>query len=123
MEEGEDLRLKIEDWRLELLQNQPNPFHHSTVIRYTLPAIGDKHSAVSKRGNILVRLVVYDISGQLIETLVNESQEPGVYQLPMTSYQLPGSGIYFYRLQISQPPFNKGGKGDFTQTQKMVLLK
>jgi hypothetical protein len=48
-----------------------------------------------------------------VETLVDEKQEPGVYQLPVTSNQLPGSGVYFYRLKA----------GDFTDSKKFVILK
>jgi hypothetical protein len=87
-----------------LSQNYPSPFHHTTLIRYILPNI---------EKNIPVRLAVYDITGRLLETLVNEVQEPGVYQLPISSNQLPASGIYFYRLKA----------GDFTSTRKMIYLK
>jgi len=68
-----------------------------------------------------VRLSIYDITGRLVETLVDKDQEPGFYQVEWDGKN-QGSGIYFYRLQISQTPLDKGGKGDFIETKKLVLL-
>jgi len=99
IEEDTDLRFEISDFRL--MQNAPNPFHSSTMICFTLPASG------------FTSLKIYDITGRLVETLVNESQEPGVYQLPITIHQLPSSGIYFYRLET----------GERKYTRKMILIK
>jgi len=119
VEENSDFRFQISDFRL--FQNNPNPFHSTTLIRYQIPQT--PFNKGGERG-ISVRLAVYDLTGRLVETLVNEPQEPGVYQLPITSHQFPGSGIYFYHLQIPQPPLLKGEqKGDFTQTRKMILLR
>jgi len=53
----------------KLHQNYPNPFNPSTNIRYELPKSG------------FVRLVVYDILGKEIETLVNEKQTAGTYEV------------------------------------------
>jgi len=101
--------------------NQPNPFHSATIIRYTIPAFSNQPSADS-RSLTAVRLSIYDISGRLVKTLVDESQEPGVYQLPISNHQFPGSGIYFYPLQIPLPPLLKGEqKGDFTSTKKRSI--
>lgn len=88
-----------------LLQNYPNPFNPSTTIKYE----------VSKIQNI--KLVVYDILGKEIATLVNEIQKPGVYEIQfpdnlITINRLP-SGVYFYKLT----------SGDFTETKKMALIK
>ena len=86
--------------KLELKQNQPNPFHHSTVIGYLIPESGS------------ITLKVYDLTGSLIETLVNETQKPGVYHVQWEGKD-QASGIYFYRLQ----------SGDFTATKKLILLR
>ena len=100
-------------------QNQPNPFHHSTVIRYQIPlpplTKGDRGGF-----KIPVSLAIYDITGRLVETLVHGMQEPGVYQLPIASNQLPGSGIYFYRLTTR---FGHNDSSPYTITKKMTLIR
>ncbi|MCH7760403.1 T9SS type A sorting domain-containing protein [candidate division TA06 bacterium] len=92
-----------------LLQNQPNPFHSTTLIRYVLPAVSSQ---------LRVRLEVFDLTGRMVDILVDEPQEPGVYQIqwegkdPASQRSLP-TGIYFYRLKY----------GDFITTRKMTLLR
>jgi aminopeptidase N len=86
--------------RFHLSQNKPNPFHSLTTIHYQIP----------KRNS--VRLEVYDIAGRLVETLVNERQEPGVYQVQWEGKK-QSSGIYFYRLQSD----------NIASTKKLVLLR
>jgi len=93
--------------RIFLHQNIPNPFHHSTSIRFALTGVRGQGSGIS------VKLIVYDLTGRLVVTLVDGLQNPGIYQLLISSNQLPGSGIYFYHLETD----------DFTITRKMVLLK
>ena len=90
-----------------LSQNYPNPFNPSTAIQYTIPA-GDALSSAEA----LVTLIIYDILGRQIATLVNKEQSPGTYNVTFDASYLP-SGIYFYQLQA----------GSFTQTRKMILLK
>ncbi len=85
-------------YRLE--QNYPNPFNPSTTIKYSIPQ--------SSR----VQLKVYDIIGNLVETLVDENQNAGVYTVDFNASNL-SSGVYFY--QIVTPTFE--------QTRKLVLLK
>jgi photosystem II stability/assembly factor-like uncharacterized protein len=94
-----------------LTQNHPNPFNKLTAISYIIPAYSSRQLAISEK--IPVRFAIYDLSGRLVETLVDEPQEPGIYQLPITNNQLPRSGIYFYRLQA----------GSFTSTKKMIFLR
>jgi hypothetical protein len=84
-----------------LRQIQPNPFHKLTAISYQLRA--SSHTT----------LQIYDITGRLVTTLVDEIQEPGVYQLPISSNQLPGTGLYFARLS----------QGTETSTRKIILLQ
>ena len=86
--------------RFELLQNEPNPFGRQTLIAYSLPVAG------------AVALEVYDITGRLVESLVDEHKNPGVYEVHWEAKNQAG-GIYFYRLQA----------GGFTATKKMTLLK
>jgi hypothetical protein len=102
-----------------LHRNHPNPFSSTTLIRYTLPT---SHSVIAiplTAGEaISVKLAIYDVSGRLVETLVDERQEPGIYQLPISNNRLPGNGIYFYRLQA-----RVGNVEKFSSTRKMILLK
>jgi hypothetical protein len=100
IEESND-EYRTRNIELRLMQNYPNPFNKLTAVSYKLKV--PSHTT----------LQIYDITGRLVEILVDEHQKPGVYQLPITSNQFPSSGIYFYRLQ----------SGDFTSTKKLILLK
>lgn len=87
-----------------LNQNYPNPFNPSTVITYHLP----------KASN--VKLIIYDVLGNEIATLVDEYKPAGSYEVefnPVSSIKHPASGIYLYQLKA----------GDFIQTKKMLYLK
>ncbi|MCH7761927.1 T9SS type A sorting domain-containing protein, partial [candidate division TA06 bacterium] len=81
-------------------QNQPNPVHNSTVIRYQIPSTNQ------------VTLLVYDIAGNLVETLVDDSQELGDYQVEWDGKN-QASGIYFYKLEA----------GEISVTKKLIFLK
>ena len=84
-----------------LSQNFPNPFNPTTVINFGLPKSG------------LVKLVVYDILGRTVVTLVNnEFKEAGSYKVDFNAANL-ASGVYFYRIDA----------GDFTSVKKMLLIK
>jgi len=89
----------------KLDQNYPNPFNPSTMIKYSLPQAG------------IVKLVVYDILGREVRTLVNAAMPAGEQATQWdgknSNGQTVGSGIYFYRLTV----------GSFTATKKMTLLK
>ena len=88
-----------------LLQNYPNPFNPVTTIRYDLPQ--ESH----------VHLVIYDILGREVKTIVNSKEQAGYRSVRwdgLNSYgQEVSAGMYFYRLETS----------DFSKVQKMVLLK
>ena len=86
--------------KFELSQNYPNPFNPATTIRFNLTEAQN------------VKLVIYDIIGQEIVTLVNEFKESGVYTINFDASEL-NSGVYVYRLEA----------GDFVQTRKMNLIK
>ena len=81
-------------------QNYPNPFNPVTKIRYTLA------------NEIQVNLVVYDILGRKVATLVNEEQKAGSYNVQFDAHNL-ASGVYFYRIKA----------GNFSRVNKMMLLK
>ena len=59
-----------------------------------------------------VSLVVYDILGNEVTTLVNEQKEPGYYEVDFNASSF-ASGVYIYRLQ----------SGSFVSTKKMMMLK
>jgi hypothetical protein len=86
-----------------LSQNFPNPFNPSTVINYTIP---------STVMNEIVLLKIYDILGNEVVTLINESKDAGYYQVQFDSHNL-SSGVYFYRLSV----------GNFTSIKKMILIR
>jgi hypothetical protein len=88
-----------------LEQNMPNPFNPMTTIKYSIAQDTD------------VSLMVYDVSGQRVRTLVDNHQRADVYKVTWDgindSGQRVASGMYFYKLVA----------GKFVQTRKMVLLK
>lgn len=88
-----------------LHQNYPNPFNPTTDIRYELPV------------RSTVTLEIYNITGQLVKQLVNESQPAGYYTVSWDGLNSNGdktsSGIYLYRLVTET----------FTANKKMLLLK
>jgi hypothetical protein len=88
-----------------LFQNQPNPFNPETQISYFLPT------------DCRAQLVIYNVLGRTVRTLVDEYQNAGMHSLRWDGRaddgtQL-GSGIYFYRLTAE----------NFDQSRKMVLMK
>ncbi len=91
----------------QLDQNYPNPFNPTTMIEYTIAGANGQGAGVSD-----VRLVVYDILGRAVATLVNEKQAPGTYKIQFNGAKL-ASGVYYYRLTA----------GNFETTRSMLLLK
>jgi hypothetical protein len=87
-------------WTATLLQNYPNPFNPSTTIRYELPR------------NVFVTLIVYDMLGRQVETLVNERQSAGSHSVSFSARNVP-SGVYFYRLEA----------GTYHDTKKLLIVK
>ena len=84
----------------KLYQNYPNPFNPSTKIKYSIP----------QSSNVIIK--IFDILGNEIETLVNEEEPVGTYELVFDATEL-SSGIYFYKLQA----------GDYIATMKMIVIK
>ena len=83
-----------------LSQNYPNPFNPTTNIRFAIPISG------------FVKLIVFDIQGREVETLVNEKLEAGVYTSGWNASEMP-SGVYLYKVEIAT----------FSEVKKMILLK
>jgi hypothetical protein len=83
-----------------LSQNYPNPFNPVTTIKYDLPRA------------VAVKLQVFDLSGRLVQTLVDENKPAGHYSAVWNAQNV-SSGIYFIRLRA----------GDFSAVKKCVKLK
>ena len=86
-------------------QNAPNPFNPDTRIRYSVPKPSPVH------------LVIYNLLGQKVRTLVDQVQTAGTYEVIWNGLNVHGqsvsSGIYLYRITA----------GDFQEIKKMTLLK
>ncbi|MBL7135844.1 MAG: CotH kinase family protein [Candidatus Marinimicrobia bacterium] len=91
--------------KYELLQNYPNPFNPITVIRYSLP----EHSNIN--------IIVYDVLGKQIRSLINRPQEAGYRSVVWDATDDFGkpvsAGVYLYRITA----------GDYSEIRKMVLIK
>jgi len=89
----------------DIAQNYPNPFNPTTTIKYQLPHVTD------------VKLVIYNVLGQRVRTLVNNRMEAGYHSLVWDGLNQQGStvasGVYIYHFQA----------GDFQKTMKLMLLK
>jgi len=89
----------------KLNQNYPNPFNPTTTIEYE----------IQKKDN--VKIDIYDITGSLVNTVVNETKDVGSYSVIWDGKNSNGlevsSGAYFYQLVV----------GDFISTKKMIFLK
>jgi len=83
-----------------LSQNYPNPFNAETNIGF----------ALAEEGN--VTLVVYDLAGRLVATLVDGYDQAGEHTVTWDASDV-SSGIYFYKLTA----------GDYTETKRMMLVK
>jgi hypothetical protein len=90
-----------------LKQNYPNPFNPSTKIRFEV-----MRSPTGTFGDDMVTLVVYDVMGREVQTLVNERLQPGIYETTFNGEGL-SSGIYFYRMRA----------GGYTETKRMMLIR
>ena len=86
--------------KFKLEQNYPNPFNPTTKIKFDVVRLGN------------VKIVVYDVMGREVQTLVNESLKPGTYEASFDGSSL-NSGVYFYKISA----------GEFSQTKKMLMIK
>jgi hypothetical protein len=94
-----------------LNQNYPNPFNPTTKIRFSIPPLISEARSHGVRER-MVNLIVYDLLGREVATLVNEQLKPGTYEADWDASNFAG-GVYFYKL-IS---------ADFSETKKMILVK
>jgi hypothetical protein len=83
-----------------LSQNYPNPFNPTTNIKFSIIKTEQ------------IKLIVYDVQGREVQTLVNESLRPGTYEAAFDASALT-TGIYFYKLITNT----------FSETKKMLLIK
>jgi hypothetical protein len=86
--------------RYTLYQSYPNPFNPAALIKFDIP----RTSAV--------KLIVFDLLGREVATLVNDELKAGKYKIDWNASSF-ASGVYLYKLTA----------GDFTETKKMILLK
>jgi hypothetical protein len=86
--------------QFRLSQNYPNPFNPTTQIEFSLPTAGP------------AKLVVYNVVGQAVTTLIDESLSAGVHTATWDASNV-ASGVYFYRLTTD----------DHAESRKMMLLK
>lgn len=83
-----------------LHQNYPNPFNPVTNIKWQIAKVG------------FTKIIVFDILGKEVATLVNEKLQPGSYEVTFDGSSL-SSGVYFYKLTAN----------NFSATKKLILLK
>ena len=79
----------------QLYQNFPNPFNPVTTISYQLPK------------SEFINISIYNLEGQLIETLINQQIQPGFHSVEWKAKDL-GSGVYFYK--VTSEKYSKTGK-------------
>lgn len=84
-----------------LNQNYPNPFNPTTTISFDLPEPSD------------VKITVYDITGRIVSTLINEFLPAGQYKYNWTIPDGLSSGIYLYRMETP----------NYSAAQRMIVLK
>ena len=92
-----------------LSQNYPNPFNPTTRLRFGIPKGRSELRFVS--------LKIYDMLGREIETLLNESLQPGTYEVDWDASKY-ASGVYYYKMVVGDLSV-----ASFAVTGKMVLMK
>ena len=83
-----------------LSQNYPNPFNPMTNFKFSILNAGN------------VKIVVYDVMGREVQTLVNEKLSAGTYEVKFDGSMLT-SGVYFYKMVSER----------YTETKRMLLIK
>ncbi len=84
----------------KLSQNYPNPFNPATTIEFSLPRAAS------------VRILIYNILGDLVHTLVDEALPPGTHRRQWVASGV-ATGVYFCRFQT----------GGFFDTKRLILIK
>ena len=89
----------------KLFQNYPNPFNPKTTIHFQLPTSGH------------VSLKIFNLFGQLVQTLLCEVKQPGIHSIKWDSKNcksnLVSSGLYVLRMEF----------GEFVWTKKLLLIR
>ena len=94
-------------YEFHLAQNYPNPFNQTTTFAYQLEVLSH------------VELIVYNILGQKVETIISEVKPAGQYTIEWNAGDL-ASGTYFYRLTATA---TDGSTKNFSQVRRLVLVK
>lgn len=95
----EPVSIEIPD-KYQLFQNNPNPFNPTTKIKFGIPSQSN------------AKIIIYDLLGREVTTLVNEQLRPGTYEVDWDGSGF-ASGVYFYSLVTN----------DFVEAKRMVLIK
>ena len=103
---SKEIEVNVIPSEYSLNQNYPNPFNPSTKISYKLKDKG------------VVKLNVYDIRGELLKVLVNETKDAGYYETEFDGKGL-ASGVYIYRIEV----IGNGNRPIYSDIKKTVLLK
>ncbi|MCF8242239.1 MAG: T9SS type A sorting domain-containing protein [Melioribacteraceae bacterium] len=93
--------------KFSLNQNYPNPFNPTTTIEFTIPTVG-----TSRDLSLRTKLVIYDLLGREIKTLLNKPMQPGKHSVEFNAEDLP-SGLYIYQIKT----------GTINASKKMILIK
>ncbi len=99
-EYSEVVEVEVVPTQFELSQNYPNPFNPGTTIKFSLPK------------QTQIKLNLYNMLGELVETIAEGNYEAGNYKINFNASNLP-TGVYIYRIESDA----------FVQTKKMMLLK
>jgi hypothetical protein len=86
--------------RYWLSQNYPNPFSRFTTLEFS----------IQKRGR--VKLVLYDVTGREVKTVLDEVMDPGPRKVSLDGAGIP-TGVYFYRIEA----------GNFVKAKKLLYVK
>ena len=86
--------------KYEIISVYPNPFNSMTKIKYSVSE------------NAQLSIFIYDINGNIVSELINQNQSVGAYNIIWNAEGYP-SGVYFVKLDA----------GEFTQKQKLMLIK
>ena len=100
LEYSKEVEIEMIPDQFELFQNYPNPFNPVTNIKFALPKVAK------------VTLLVYNLLGEKVATLLNEDKEAGFFDVQFDARNF-SSGVYIFRLTTD----------DFVQTKKMTLMK
>lgn len=99
-EYSDAVEVEVVPTQYDLSQNYPNPFNPSTTIQYSLPK------------QTQLKINIYNMLGELVETLAAGTYEAGYHKVTFNASNLP-SGTYIYRMESS----------NFIQVKKMLLIK